>query len=210
MSTNTEFRIPDSVAVPEPEQEADNIFPQPRIKPAAAVIRENLIEVGQLLDLPPEPAKTPPKATKPDAPAPAEPEKVAAVKSSRGFSGILFGCAALLLAVVGARTFWPSASTALPAALIGEWTTSNKAYAGRSFSFTPTTVAIGTQSGVAPMEYPIKSVELTVRAETTAFVITYLDNGDPVELPARYIDRADKSTIEFARPEGLQWHRRVR
>ena len=64
MTTNAEFRIADSVPAPVAAQE-DNIFPQPRIRPAATVIRENLTEVGQLLDLPPEPEKKDPK---PEAP----------------------------------------------------------------------------------------------------------------------------------------------
>lgn len=167
--------------------------------PATQVIREELSEIGVILDLP---TRRPTRQT----------AAVAAIEplsnSSPRWSQWVAASALVLSALIAVVAFWPTTSPPMPESLLGDWVTSNPQYQDKHLAFTQNEVLIAVGTETSPTRHPILSLQLKRHADSTVIALTYKDNDAPVEMHAAVMETGPQRLI-FARPAGLIWERPV-
>ena len=169
----------------------------PSTTPAPIVIREQLSEIGAILDLP---AKRPTRRT----------AAVAAVEfvavSGKRWSQWLSVAVLVVSALIATVSWWPVSAPSMPESVLGDWVTMSPQYEGRRLAFTPTEVLIATGVEAAPTRHRIMSLQLRRHLDSTVFAVIYSVDGAPVELHAVVMETGPQRLI-FARPAGLTWER---
>jgi hypothetical protein len=118
---------------------------------------------------------------------------------------ILLPTLAILTAIIFATVkMWPEPDLMVPSSLQREWTTSHPKYAGNRIAFTSTQVLITMAKGGATTSYPIDKITTQFRGDSTKVIVSYIDQGAPVDLEASVVSIPTPRLI-FARPEGLIW-----
>lgn len=163
----------------------------------APEIREALTHVGELMRLPPK------------RPGAAE-AAAAMLRKAKEFRlraqnpKILLPTLAILSGIVFAMVkMWPQPELMVPSSLQREWVTSHPKYAGNRIAFTSTQVLITIGQG-GTTSYPIDKITSQFRGDSTKVVLSYMDQGAPVDLEASVVAIPTPRLI-FARPEGLVW-----
>jgi hypothetical protein len=173
-------------------------------KNAAVALREQLTEFGDLLALQPQRRKRPTltntQAVEVLKPLPSY---------HRVLSAMLVSIAVILTLVVGVGELWPRAPVVVPDELIGEWTTDDPRYAGRMMAFAESEIVVGLTPGVPPASYVIRTLDATLRGDTTLLTLQYDVDTAPVELHTTFI-RSGVPRLVFERPAGLVWTRHIR
>ncbi len=163
----------------------------------APEIREALTHVGELMRLPPK------------RPGAAE-AAAAMLRKAKEFRlraqnpKILLPSLAILSGIVFAMVkMWPQPELMVPSSLQREWVTSHPKYAGNRIAFTSTQVLITIGQG-GTTSYPIDKITSQFRGDSTKVILSYMDQGAPVDLEASVVAIPTPRLI-FARPEGLVW-----
>ena len=162
-------------------------------------LREELKEIGVILNLP---AQRPKRATASMQAVVPSPFNVARLRSVAATVSLVVG------AVICVFSLRKPPAPDVPDLLLGEWTTSNPRYEGRQLAFTETSIELGTAKDAARTRYPITSLSTKSRADTMIIALAYEDDGGTVELHARLIAR-DRTKLAFDRPYDLIWQRRT-
>jgi hypothetical protein len=162
-------------------------------------LRDFMVGVGQLLDLPPKRPTTTSMPTVPARAANARPPL-------RQF--FLPATALLLAAAVVLPAVFPSTASApvVPTEVMGEWSTKFSGYDGRRMRITPTVVEFVVSADGRAERYPIVSVAKGAKGDSTIIELSYGEGSDP--LPMRLaMARSQPGKVAIARPEGLVWER---
>ncbi|MCC7001127.1 MAG: hypothetical protein IT357_03135 [Gemmatimonadaceae bacterium] len=163
----------------------------------APEIREALTHVGELMRLPP---KRPGAAEA----AAAMLRKAKELRIRAQNPKILLPTLAILTAIIFASVkMWPEPDLMVPSSLQREWVTSHPKYAGNRIAFTSTQVLITIGQG-GTTSYPIDKITSQFRGDSTKVIVSYIDQGAPVDLEASVVSIPTPRLI-FARPEGLVW-----
>jgi hypothetical protein len=163
----------------------------------APEIREALTHVGELMRLPP---KRPGAAEA----AAAMLRKAKELRIRAQNPKILLPTLAILTAIIFATVkMWPAPDLMVPSSLQREWVTSHPKYAGNRIAFTSTQVLITIGQG-GTTSYPIDKITSQFRGDSTKVILSYIDQGAPVDLEASVVAIPTPRLI-FARPEGLVW-----
>jgi hypothetical protein len=163
----------------------------------APEIREALTHVGELMRLPP---KRPGAAEA----AAAMLRKAKALRIQAQNPKILLPTLAILTAIIFATVkMWPEPALLVPSSLQREWVTSHPKYAGNRIAFTSTQVLITIAKG-GTTSYPIDKITTQFRGDSTKVIVSYIDQGAPVDLEASVVSIPTPRLI-FARPDGLIW-----
>lgn len=179
--------------------------PAPRASTAKKVevkeapeIREALTHVGELMRLPPK------------RPGAAE-AAAAMLRKAKEFRlraqnpKILLPTLAVLTGLVFAVVkMWPQPDLMVPSSLQREWVTSHPKYAGNRIAFTSSQVLITIAQTGTTTSYPIDKITSQFRGDSTNVILSYIDQGAPVDLEASVVAIPTPRLI-FARPEGLVW-----
>ncbi len=161
-------------------------------------IREALTHVGELMRLPP---KRPGAAAA--AAAMLAKAKQFHLNNPKATKVFLPTMAVIMAAIFAAVKLWPKPDLNVPASLQREWVTSHPKYAGNRIAFTSNQVLISIGSNPTT-SHPIDAITTTFRGDSTKFVISYIDQGAPVDLEATVVT-IPVPRLVFARPEGLVW-----
>lgn len=162
-------------------------------------LRDFMMGVGQLLDLPP---KRPTTTSMPAVPARAK----RARPPIRQFA--LPAMAVLLAMAVILPRLLPSSLPApvVPAELVGEWSTKFTGYDGRRMRITTTAVEFVVSADGRAERYPIITAATGAKGDSTIVDLAYGDGAEP--LPMRLaMARGEPGKLAIARPAGLVWER---
>jgi len=167
---------------------------------ASPAIRNELGEIGAVLDLPPRiltRARSSAAITEatPKPPVPLWRQHVAIA-------------VIVLSVVVGLLSRLPSKSPPLPEDLLGEWTTTLADYEEQRLGFTASEVMLWLSADAPATRHRITAVSLRGPRDSTAVSVTYSDDGSDVELHATLLLRGQPRLV-FAQPVGLIWERVV-
>lgn len=163
----------------------------------APEIREALTHVGELMRLPP---KRPGAAEA----AAAMLRKAKELRIRAQNPKILLPTLAILTAIIFATVkMWPEPALLVPSSMQREWVTSHPKYAANKIAFTSTQVLI-TIGSTGTTSFPIDKITTTFRGDSTKVLLSYMDQGAPVELEATVVT-VPMPRLVFARPEGLIW-----
>lgn len=158
-------------------------------------LRQTLEHIGELMRLPPK---------RPTAAVQAVPDAAPSPSIPLGKIPVLPILAAVAIAAAAVFYFWPSAPAVVPPGLIREWSTDHQSYADRKIAFTSTAVLITAGANQAATVYPIEKITTEQRADSIRVVVTYTENGGPIELEVSLLE-GTRPRLFFTRPAGLVW-----
>jgi len=162
-------------------------------------LREELIEIGVILNLPSQRPKRATASVQALVPPPISLAKL------RGYLATFTIAVGLAIGLFSLRT---PAAPYIPDALLGEWITSNPRYEGRQLAFTETSIELGFVKDAPRLRYPITGLSTTTLGDTTVIALAYDQDGGSVELHARVISLGAPRLV-FDRPYDLIWERRL-
>ncbi|MEP6574677.1 MAG: hypothetical protein ABJD11_18395 [Gemmatimonadota bacterium] len=105
--------------------------------------------------------------------------------------------------ITGLMWFGGSAQAGIPDALIGEWSTTTKLYAGRGFRIQPDTITLFMGNGIYE-RHRISDVQKTAAGDSTNYQVTYLDRDRPVVFGFWYVS-APGPVIRLPHQPAVTW-----